>query len=149
MKKTNPTLVQLESVLELYLVKKAPALPENVKEIIVKYSPYLAILGLVLSVPSIITLLGLGGLINRYAYLSGVYYGPSFSISVIFLVISTVLMGLSIPGLFARKVSAWNLMFYSSLVNAVYNLIRFDLGSLIIGAAISLYFLFQVKSYYR
>ena len=153
MKKENTdlksVLSQVETTLNLYLVKKAPALPENVKELIVKYSPYLAIVGLVFSVPSLLALFGLGSLINRYAYLSGAYYGPSFSISVIFLLISVVLMGLAIPGLFARKVSAWNLMFYSSLVSAVYNLLRFDLGSLIIGTAISLYFLFQVKSYYK
>lgn len=142
-------LTQAEEVLDLYLVKKAPSLPENIKEFIVKYSPYMSIVGIVLSIPGILALLGVGLLASRYSYLGGVYYGNSFSISVLFLLASVVLMGLSVPGLFARQASAWRLMFYSSLVNAVYNLIRFDIGSLIIGTAISLYFLFQVKNYYK
>ena len=37
-------LAQLESVLEEYLVKKAPGIPANIKELIVKFAPWLTII---------------------------------------------------------------------------------------------------------
>jgi hypothetical protein len=45
--------------------------------------------------------------------------------------------------------SAWKLIYYVALVSAVSSLLRFDLFGLIVGTAISLYFLYQVKSYYK
>ena len=39
---------QLNKTLEMYLVKRAPALPKNIKEILVKFAPWLAIIGVVL-----------------------------------------------------------------------------------------------------
>lgn len=40
-------------------------------------------------------------------------------------------------------------MFYAVLVTAVYDLVTFSLGGLIIGTGISLYILYQIKSFYK
>ena len=140
---------QLYTFLDLYLVKKAPALPENVKEIIVKFSPYLSIIALVLSIPALLGLLGLYAVFSPAMLLGGATYGFSSIVSIVFLVVSLALEAIAIPGLFARKASAWKLIFYVALVNAVDALLHFNLGGLIIGTAISLYFIYQVKSYYK
>jgi hypothetical protein len=140
---------KLEAQLEPIFAKQLPSLPENVKEIIVKFAPYLAIIGVVFSLPAILAVLGLGAVAVPFAALGGVSAFTGLSLSIIFLVISTIIMIMAIPGLFARSIKAWRLMFYSTLVSAVSSLVAMNLGGLIIGTAISFYFLFQVKSYYK
>ncbi len=143
------SLNKLEKQLEPIFTKQLPPLPENIKEILVKISPYLAIVGVVMSLPAIMAVLGLGALAAPFAVLGGVSTFANFSLSIIFVIINTVIMAMAIPGLFARTQKAWQLMFYSSLISAVSSLISMNLGSLIIGTAISFYFLLQVKSYYK
>lgn len=140
---------QLETFFELYLVKKAPSLPNNVKEIIVKYSPYLAVVILLFSLPTLLFVLGLGALVSPFAFLGGVRNGISFSFGTLILIITLILELMAIPGLFSRKASAWKLVYYATLVNAVYSLITFNLGNLVIGTTLSLYFLFQIKDLYK
>jgi len=40
-------------------------------------------------------------------------------------------------------------MFYASLLGAVQNAVSFNLGGLVVGTLLSLYILFQIKSYYK
>lgn len=153
--KTNPStdlkglMAKVDAFLTEYLTKKAPSLPENAKEAIVKYSPYIALVFLVLALPALLAILGISAFLSPMAYLGGVGNGLSFSIAGLVLLASLVVEAIAIPGLFSRKKSAWNLMYYSTLVNAVYQLLQFNLGSLIIGTGISLYILFQVRSFYK
>lgn len=142
-------LGQLESTLEEYLVKKAPfTLPDNIKEIIVKFAPWITLILLVLALPGILFVLGVGTFLMPVSYLGGVRAGAGFSIAMIFTVITLVLEVIALPGLFKRSIKAWRLIYYSSLVSAVGSLISFNLGALIIGTLISLYILFQVKEKY-
>lgn len=141
-------LSDLEQRLNIYFGQKAPQLPENVVRFIVKFGPYLMIVGLVLSVPAILFAFGLGALISPLAFLN-VRYGVHFSLTTFFSLITLVLNIMAVPGLFKRLKSAWNLMFYASLIQGISYLLNFNLGSLIIGMAISWYFLFQIKKEYR
>ena len=145
-------LGQLEATLNEYFGKKAPALPANIKEVIVKIAPWLTVLGVVLSIPALLTLLGLGGLVavtSPLAGVEGVKAGWGYMVSMVFLVVIVVLEGLAIPGLFARSRKGWTLIYYSVLVNVVSSIITLN----IIGAALSLlvggYFVFQVREYYK
>jgi hypothetical protein len=140
-------ITQLESSLEDFFLKKLPGLPANIKEIIVKFGPWLALVGLVFSIPTLLAALGLQGVMTSGYLGNGYTYG--YSLALWISIASMVLMAVALPGLFKRKMSAWKLMFYSALVMAVYNLVIFSLGSLIIGTGISLYILFQIKSYYK
>jgi len=149
--KTKFNMAALESTLELYFNKKAPSLPSNVKEIIVKYSPYLILISIICILPVFFGLLGLSTMLlpaSFYGY-GGVGYGAKFTISTLFSLISLVISVVALPGMFKRSEKSWRLIFYGSLVSFVSNLISFNLGSLIIGSAISWYVLFQVKSYYK
>jgi len=136
---TSPTLNMsgLESALENIFVKKAPTLPENFKEIIVKYGPWLLLISLVLSLPSLLALFGLGSIALPFSYLKGTIYGQRFSYNLIFIFAITVLNAIALPGLFKRQQKSWKLLFYSSLVAFVQNLLSFNLGSLVIGSALS------------
>lgn len=134
-------LSELDKFLELYLVNKAPSLPENAKEIIVKYGPYVSLFFLVVSV---IPLLGLFGLSSFL-----IPFSPVFSFGYIFVLAMFALQIYAFKGLVARDLKAWRIMYYIVLLNAVFDLLRLDLVGLIISSLISFYILFQIKPLYR
>ena len=148
-------LKNLESTLEEYLVKKAPfQLPKYVKEIIVKFAPYLAILGVVMGIPGVLALLGAGTILAPLGLVGGMmtgrpFLGIGFIVNVLFLGVMVLLEALAIPGLFSRSKKAWTFLYWSSLVGVVQNVVSFNIGGVIIGGLISMYFLFQVKEYYK
>lgn len=153
-KTTNTTdfkssLGQLEGTLDLYFGQKAPNLPKDIKEIIVKLSPYLVALMLLLSLPAILAVLGISALFAPVSYGLGLNYGFNYTLGIIFLVVSVVISALALPGLFKRTKASWRLMFYSSIINLVHSLVTFSWGTLLIGGAISFYILFQVREYYK
>jgi len=140
---------QLEKVLMSFF-GSLPSLPLSVREILVKLAPYFAIIGLVLSLPAILIMLGLGAFASPILALGGNWASAGGStFAVIFAIISAVLLGLSISGLFARHMEGWRYAYYNALATGVYSILRYDLGGLIIGTGISLYVLFQIRGSYR
>lgn len=134
-----------------YLVQKAPyTLPDNVKEIIVKYGPYASLIVLIFSLHTLFTLLGLNAVLSPFAG----YINHSFSYTIYnwFSVITMVISAIALPGLFKRSLKSWRLMFYVSLLQLVPAILTLNLSSLIVSLitiTISFYFLFQIKSYYK
>ncbi|MDP1624363.1 MAG: chromate transporter [bacterium] len=144
------SLAKLEDTLEMYLVDKAPfQMPESAKEFLVKYGPWLIVVMLVMAIPMVLFALGLGAIVAPFAILAGVGAGVGFGFAMIFTLAMMALEVIALPGLFNRKVSSWRLMFYASLLGGVQSLVTFNLGGLIIGTGLSLYILFQIKSYYK
>jgi len=141
--------IQLENTLDLYFVKKAPPMPSNIKEAIVKYGPYITVVMMFMLLPLLLAAFGLSALLLPFSYMGGVRYGLGFSFNTIFSLVILVMQAFALPSLFKRQISGWKFLYYVALIQAVQSLLRFDLGSLIIGSAISLYILFQVKSYYK
>lgn len=144
-------LNKLESILEVYFVKKAPALPKGGKEFIVNFAPWLVIVGAVFSIPAIFSLIGLTGMINSSPYGSVVAasLGPTYYLSIILLIGVVALELFALPGLFAKKKSGWNLIFYASLLSALSSIVSLNILGFIIGTLISLYLLFQVREFYK
>lgn len=139
----------LESELEkVVLSKSIPGLPDNVKEIIVKLSPWFAVISMIMLAPLIFAAFGISAIALPFSYLGGMRMGFGYTISLVFSFGLIVLEAMAIPGLFKRQLSAWRLMFYATLLSLVQQLLSFNLGGLVIGAVISFYFLFQVKSKY-
>ncbi len=141
-------LGQLEDFLNLYLVKKAPALPTNVKEFIVKFAPWVTLILLVISLPVLLAVFGLGAFLMPFSFLGGPTLGVSYMLTLVLTAVTIILEALAIPGLMKQKQSAWYLVFYASLVSAVEAVVGLHITSLI-GVAVGLYFLFQVRSYYK
>ena len=140
---------QLIDTLDLYFGKKAPQMPAGIKEFIVKVSPWLSVVGVILTVPAVLAILGLGAYFSSFARYGMVGYGYSgFGIWSVFTIIMTVLYIMAIPGLFKRSPSGWNFMFYAALVGGLQNLISFNLVGLVVGLLIGFYILFQLKPYY-
>ncbi len=143
------TLNSLEVEIEkVALNKSIPGLPDNAKELLVKLAPWFAVISMVMLLPIILAAFGLSAIALPFSYLGGLHMGFSYTIGLIFSFGMIVLELMAIPGLFKRQEKAWRLMFYSTLLSLVQQLIQFNLGGLVIGGAISFYLLFQVKSKY-
>jgi len=123
---------------------------------LVKYGPYFMVVGIVISAVMLLVSVGLLAAIMplsrmgyNYGYTAAYGYHSGFAFWNLFSLIVMVLQAMAIPGLFKRIKSAWNLMFYASLVNVLSGLFNGGLISAIIGAAVSWYFLFQIRKSYK
>lgn len=162
-------LQPLEKSLDDLFVKQAPTLPANGKKALVQYLPWI---NLILGLLTLYTVYVLwhwahlaNNLINYANSLSAAYGGPQVAnsrmttgiwLGLIVLAIEALLYIAAFPATRDRKKSGWNLMFYALLVNVVYGVVILftsygGVGSLIgtlIGSAIGLYLLFQIRSSY-
>jgi len=133
--------------LDFYLVKKAPfQIPDAGRELIVKFGPWINLVLLVIFLPALLLVLGLGTALMPFG---GVGYATGFGLAAIFLIIQLGLQLAALPGLFARKLSGWNLIFYGTLISFVYHVLTYSIISGILGVVIGLYVLFQVRSLYK
>lgn len=143
----SSTMNKLESTLHEYLVEKAPKLPNNIKDVLVSVAPWLTLIMVILSLPTLLGVIGLGGLVAPLAALTGSYTG--WSIGLIILLIVIILEALAVPGLFSKTTQGWKYAYYATLVSGIYSLVNRDIIGLIFGMILSLYILFQIKEYYK
>ncbi len=145
------SLSQLENLLDDYLGKKAPKLPENIKDVIVNFAPWLIVLGILMAIPAFLAVIGMGALFGSSLFLAGAgvaALAPTYYLSLVILAISVVIEIIALPHLFAKRKQGWRLLFFASLVSAVYQIFSISIGG-IIGVVIGLYILFQVKDKYQ
>ncbi len=133
--------------LDYYLVQKAPfQIPDGGREWIVKYGPWIAVVLLILTLPPLQLAHGIGALVMPFG---GVTYAAGFTYITILILVNVGLTVMALPGLFARKMSGWNLLFYAQLVGFLTSLLSGSVIGGLIGLLISLYILFQVRGLYR
>ena len=145
---------------DLYV--KAPALPVGAKEFIVSIAPWAALVfGVLAVVGSILGLLGLGAagtLAGAYApQVAAVAFSGFWFVPLILGFVNGLLMLLAFKSLQKRHLRGWNLMFWVFLVSLVSSLFSstiiffsvMGLVWLLVWLVVELYFLFQVKSYYK
>jgi hypothetical protein len=145
---------QLEKFFDdLFLKKIGFQLPANAKEIIVKVAPWLTIIGIVVSLPAILALFGMGAFVAGMMSAYGINYGGRYYLGIAVLAAQLVLMAMAVPGLMKREMKGWRFIYYSALVSAAYGIVStLSLGGIIwslVSTLIGLYFIFQVKSYYK
>lgn len=144
-------LAMLEETLNTYFGKKAPALPKGVKEFLVSIAPWLTLIAVVFMVPALLAVFSMVFMRGTWSQ----YYGygmPNVTpiiVAGIFAFTMLVLDVLALPGLFKRRKDGWNYMFYGSLVGVVSNIVSFNIFGLVVGTLLSMYFLFQLRSYYK
>jgi hypothetical protein len=133
--------------LDFYLVQKAPfQLPPNVKEWIVKYGPWITVVLLIIALPPLLFVLGIGAALMPFG---GIGYATGFTFATIMLCVQLGLMIAALPGLFARKMAGWQLLFYAQLASFVFSVLSGALIGAIVGGLISMYILFQVRPLYK
>jgi hypothetical protein len=161
--------IPLEKSLDDLFVKQAPALPDGGKKFIVQYLPWI---NLILGLISLYTAYVLwhwahlaNSLVNYANSVSAAFGGAPVAanrlsiglwIGIAVLVVEALLYIAAFPGTKARKKSGWNLLYYALLLNIVYGVVVLftDYGGVgnlvgaVIGSAIGLYLLFQIRSSY-
>jgi hypothetical protein len=143
---TDQAPKDLIGFLDYYLVQKAPfQLPEGAREWIVKFGPWIAIVFLVLSLPALLLIFGIG---TMFLPFGGVGYATGFTYLSIFLIVQIGLEIAALPGLFARKMSGWRLLFYSQIVSVVGSLLSYNILGALVGGLIGMYLLFQIRMKY-
>lgn len=125
--------------------KKAPALPANAKDTLVKITPWIALIFGILGI-----LAGLGAVgVSPVVVFGGVRNSMIVLLSGILTIVSSVMMLMAYPKTKALKLSGWTLLFWSSVVSLIGSLIIGSIVSAIIWGLIEFYLLFQIKSYYK
>ncbi|MEK7573605.1 MAG: hypothetical protein AAB531_04235 [Patescibacteria group bacterium] len=140
----NP-LAQFEDTLDEYFGKKAPALPQNIREFIVKIAPYSAIIFLIFTLFGFIGYYVLGQSLGGFTTIGNFH--------MLLLVPVVILEAMAVPGLFSRKAMAWRYMFWALIISSASNLVQLNIVggiiSTLISALIGFYILFQIKSFYK
>jgi hypothetical protein len=162
---------QLETKLNDIFGKSAPQLPANGKKMLVEWAPWVALIVGVLSLWAAYALWGWAhiatGLANYVNSLCTMYGGPNCNttsvdsmtfwvwLGLAVLIVEGILYLLAFPGLRDHKKSGWNFLYWGALINLVYALIslftNYGLGNFVgslIGSAIGLWLLFQIRSSY-
>lgn len=149
-------LKQLEDFFDTYLHKKLNIhLPPNVKEWIVKYSPWITLVILILAIPAILALLSLNAFLGSVNTMYAPYYHQAYAftggmmLQGLIMIASLVLEAMAIPLLIKRSLKGWHLVYYAVLVGAVGQLLGGQIINMIVSLALSMYFLFQVREYYK
>jgi len=142
-------LADLDKLLEEYLLKKAPAIPEGAKEAIVKFAPWISVILMILAAPALLAAFGIGTFFTPFALMGGLRLGVGYMAGYVFSAVIIVLELIALPGLFKRQMKSWRLIYYVTLLNAIHSAILFDLFGLVLGTLIGMYILFQVREYYK
>lgn len=164
------SITKLENTIE-GLMKSLPHLPVNVRKWIAQYAWIINLIGLIAC--AVIALMAITGLIIAYMAASAVTsyiiaYGlGSYSqsmmlvtiVSILSMVATVILTAMAIKPLKMMNKKGWDLLFIIALVGAAFSvisaLVDFNVFSIIpniiftaIGLAISMYFLFEIRSYF-
>ena len=128
---------------------KLPSLPKNWQEVIVKITPWLALIFGVLGV--LVSLVGVGLLTVLAPFVlmgGGLGRASGGVIGAVLALVSSALLLAAFPGTKKRQMGGWNLLFYSEVVSLISALVAVSLSG-VVGSAIGFYILFQIKSYYK
>lgn len=141
------SLSGLTEWLDQWLVRKVPVqIPDGGKEFLVRFGPWISLVMLLIGLPVLFAALGIGMLLVPFG---GLGYGAGFGVSAVFVLLESGLLLCAVPGLFARRRLGWSLLYYEQLIGLVGSLLAGAVFSGLVGGAIGLYILFQVREKYN
>lgn len=141
-----PKLI-FEDELEPIFLGRFPPFPDDVKEFLVRYGPYLILFGAVFMLLGLLTAFGVG----TFAIGMGAIPYASGIMMYIALLITTVIAFIYLMAfspLRARKKAGWNLMYYALLLSLLSSLIQLAIISVIISGVLGFWVLFQLRDKY-
>jgi hypothetical protein len=139
----NQPFIDLEIKI-ISLFKSAPKFPPGIVDFLVSFAPYLALIGGVLGVLSVLTFFSLGNIIYTFK--------PSFVtlfyLPIIGSIISGIMLIAAYPDLKEKKLFGWKLVFWAVNVSILISLLSLNLLGALLGAVVSWYILSEVKGKY-
>lgn len=145
---------QLEKFFDdLFLRKISFQLPTNVKDVIVKIAPWVVLIIIIISIPAVLSLFGLGSFLGGMNPMVPYGFSSRYYLGLIVLTAQVILMIMAFSPLQKREAKGWTYIYYSQLISGAYALLTsYNVGAFvwsIIATGIGLYIIFQVKSYYK
>lgn len=122
-------------------------LPVAAKDWIAQYAWIFVLIGVIIRGLGILALLGLGFAFSGLAAATGTFsFFSAVGLGLLFLIGEGLLLLISIPGVKARKLSGWTLVFYAEVLAIIGNLLSLNIIGALISALIGFFFLFQIRS---
>jgi hypothetical protein len=129
--------------------KKLPPLPRNWNEVIVKITPWVALIFGALGVLGSLAAVGILAFLAPFVAMNaGVGAASGGVIGALLALVASALMVAAFPGTNAKKLSGWNLLFWSEIVSLVSAVVSLSLAG-VVGVLIAFYILFQIKPFYH
>ncbi len=123
------------------LFKPLPKMPKGLVDFLVGIAPFAAVIGGIATIWSGLSIMGIGRW-GRWWHVGSWWY-----VEAIVMVLAGVLTILAYDGLKNKKIGGWRILFWVAMLRIVDLVMWFSVSSLL-GMAISLYILFQVKGEY-
>lgn len=162
-------LRNLEARLDKIFAKDAPPLPSNAKRAIVAYLPYINLALGIFTLLIAWSLYRAAHTVNQLIDSTGAtlnVYGSQVTVShltftvrlaLVVLVVEALIFIAAFPATKARRKAGWDLLFYAFLINVAYGIVAVftDYGGMgrllwsLIGSAVGLYLLFQIRGNYH
>ncbi|MFO0955019.1 MAG: hypothetical protein U0526_00535 [Candidatus Saccharibacteria bacterium] len=163
--KAHPTHTKKETgligMLEPYFTKQAPwQMPEEWRKNLVNWIPWINLVIGILFLPLALAAIGLAGFVSVALNTTGYNASPLIMFSGVILLVSVALLIFTFPGMKARKLSTWKIIFWADIIYFAYGIVNaigygisggviMNIIWSVIGTAIGLYVLFQIKHYYK
>lgn len=144
-----PILDDIEDILNKYLNEKAPHIPPEAKENIVKYLPYAVMVFILAQIAAILAFFHINTLFEGLGYLYSTSEGIIGIIGLIVLSGAIAFESIALPLLFKNIRYGWKLLLYAVLLTQVNDIINLNIINLIFSGLLILYVLFQVRESYR
>lgn len=128
---------------------KLPALPKEARDVIVKITPWLALIFGILGVLGSVAAFGIVTVFSPLAVMGGgIQAAGTGIIAAILGLVSSALLLAAFPGTRKLKLSGWNFLFYSEAVSLLSAVLAISLSGILF-SLIGLYLVFQIKSHYK
>jgi len=128
---------------------KLPELPKSATDVLVRITPWIALIFGVLGVLGSLAGLGILTALSPFVMMGNGIGGTATSLltAVLSLARSASLLA-AFPGTKAHKMQGWKMLFWSEVVSTVSSVLLISLTG-VIGAFIGFYLLYQIKRYYK
>jgi len=128
---------------------KLPPLPKNAKQVLVKITPWIALIFGILGILAGLAGFGLLAAFSPLIAMGSGLNGAAGSLASAFLaLIASILLLLGFPGTKNQKMQGWKMLFWSEVVSVIGSVIAISLTGVVF-SAIGFYLLYQIKSYYK
>ena len=128
---------------------KLPELPKSATDVLVRITPWIALIFGVLGVLGSLAGLGILTALSPFVMMGNGIGGTATSLlTAVLSLASSALLLAAFPGTKAHKMQGWKMLFWSEVVSTVSSVLLISLTG-VIGAFIGFYLLYQIKRYYK
>lgn len=148
----NDLFIEVDKFLDEYFVKKAPKVPENVKESLVIYMPVINMATIVFTIFGRLLIPLLAFILRSVFWTPWLYYifgtGSIDGTSLLITVATVSFQIQAQPGLQSKTLLAWKFMVFAQICSGIGYILTLNLTALLFNT-LWLYFIYQVKKYYK